>query len=265
MDGFKCVLNEKEFANVYNSQCGEDEFLHNRYFKNKSSGTYIELGALDGTLYSNTKFFEDIMGWTGILIEPHPLKFQSLVKNRPRNYLFNNVVSTIQSEVSFRLFVDNYAGVSGVENTLPYEHFENFFNKVNDPQARINLIPRTLTSIVKETQFKHIDLLSLDVEGHEYEVLMSWDFSVPIDVILIEILGKSLFKEWERGTYVVLIKEYGRIKKGEVHIIHSDFSGTSVDITQSAGFACLPYKTSCNRYSIFQYKCNLLHKPNRIF
>ena len=25
--------------------------------------------------------------------------------------------------------------------------------------------------------------------GHEYEVLKSWDFSVPIDVILIEIIG----------------------------------------------------------------------------
>ena len=34
-----------------------------------------------------------------------------------------------------------------------------------------------------------MDLLSLDVEGHEYEVLKSWDFSIPIDIILIETLG----------------------------------------------------------------------------
>ena len=31
--------------------------------------------------------------------------------------------------------------------------------------------------------------MSLDVEGHEYEVLKSWDFSIPIDIILIETLG----------------------------------------------------------------------------
>jgi hypothetical protein len=34
------------------SQCGEDLFLYNTFFKNKQNGTYIELGALDGNLYS---------------------------------------------------------------------------------------------------------------------------------------------------------------------------------------------------------------------
>jgi hypothetical protein len=48
-----------------------------------------------------------------------------------------------------------------------------------------------LSEIIKETKLTHIDLLSLYVEGHEYEVLQSWDFSVPIDVILIETLGKE--------------------------------------------------------------------------
>lgn len=51
------------------------------------------------------------------------------------------------------------------------------------------MTPKTLTEIVKETKLNHIDLLSLDVEGHEYEVLKSWDFSIPIVVILIETLG----------------------------------------------------------------------------
>jgi hypothetical protein len=52
-----------------------------------------------------------------------------------------------------------------------------------------------LTDIVKESGLTHIDLLSLDVEGHEYEVLKSWDFSVPIDVILMETLGTDVDKD----------------------------------------------------------------------
>lgn len=60
---------------MYYSQAGEDEFLNKNYFKNKRGGTYIELGALDGVLYSNTKFFQDHLDWSGILIEPHPFKF----------------------------------------------------------------------------------------------------------------------------------------------------------------------------------------------
>ena len=40
---------------MYYSQCQEDIFLNENIFKNKKYGIYIELGALDGILYSNTK------------------------------------------------------------------------------------------------------------------------------------------------------------------------------------------------------------------
>ena len=176
---------------MYFSQAGEDAFLNDNYFMNKQNGIYIELGALDGVLYSNTKFFEDQLGWKGILIEPHPLKFESLKKNRPNNFLFNELVSNTEEEQVFRYFLDNYSGVSGVENTLPKSHFYGFYNVINEPQDRIILKGKSLTQIIKETDLKHIDLMSLDVEGHEYEVLQSWDFSIPIDVIFIETLSGS--------------------------------------------------------------------------
>ena len=37
--------------------------------------------------------------------------------------------------------------------------------------------------------------MSLDVEGHEYEVLMSFSFDIEIDVILIETLGVEPIKD----------------------------------------------------------------------
>jgi FkbM family methyltransferase len=177
----------------YYSQCGEDKFLNKTFFKNKTNGTYIELGALDGVLYSNTKFFEDFLNWKGILIEPHPEKFKSLKKNRRDNFLFNDIVSCLKTEVKFRYFEDCHAAVSGIEDTLPKETLNNYF-KSNDnfiktlQQNKLLLKPKTLTEIVKSTAINHIDFLSLDVEGHEYEVLTSWDFSIPIDLILIETL-----------------------------------------------------------------------------
>jgi len=179
---------------MYYSQCQEDTFLNQNIFKNKQNGVYIELGALDGILYSNTKFFEDSLNWKGILIEPHPEKFKLLQINRPNNYLFNNLVSCHKEPLEFRYFVDQHAAVSGVENTLSQHHFDNFFESNNAwnkslLQNKIFIKPISLTDIVKSTNLLHIDLLSLDVEGHEYEVLKSWDFSVPIDIILIETLG----------------------------------------------------------------------------
>ena len=169
------------------SQCLEDYVLNEYFFKNKKNGRYIELGALDGVLYSNTKFFEDSLHWTGILIEPHPEKFKLLQLNRPRNFLFNNLVSCHKEPLEFRYFVDDHAAVSGVENTLSQHHFDRYFENELEkslPQNKIWIKPKSLTEIVKETKLDHIDLLSLDVEGHEYEVLQSWDFSIPIDIIL---------------------------------------------------------------------------------
>lgn len=178
---------------TYFSQCQEDIFLNENIFKNKTNGVYIELGALDGIVYSNTKFFEDTLNWTGILIEPHPEKFKMLQENRPNNFLFNELVSCHNEPLKYRYFIDGYSPVSGVEDSLSKHHFDTYFenNEITKihPQNTITINPKTLSEIIKSTNLTHIDLLSLDVEGHEYEVLQSWDFSVPIDVILIEALG----------------------------------------------------------------------------
>lgn len=220
---------------MYYSQAEEDEFLNNNYFKNKRCGTYIELGALDGVLYSNTKFFQDNLDWSGILIEPHPIKFNDLITNRPNNYLFNCLVSNITEDVVFRFFNDNYSGVSGIENTLPKEHFNAFFNTINEPQSRTILKPKSLSEIVRNTNIKHIDLLSLDVEGHEYEVLLSWDFSIPIDVILIETLGGSQLEKEELCRQLLFKNGYKfdtKYKHNEIYILN-DFTPFRIDDTKS--------------------------------
>ena len=71
---------------MYYSQCGEDKFLNENFFKGKTNGVYIEMGAVDGLFQSNTKFFEDQLNWTGILIEPQPNSFKKLQMNRPNKY-----------------------------------------------------------------------------------------------------------------------------------------------------------------------------------
>ena len=202
---------------MYYSQEEEDIFLNENIFKNKKNGTYIELGALDGILYSNTKFFEDTLNWKGILIEPHPDKFKILQLNRPNNYLFNNLVSCHKEPLEFRYFVNEHAAVSGVENTLSQHHFDTYFESNNEwvkslSQNKIYIKPTSLTEIVRSTNFTHIDLLSLDVEGHEYEVLKSWDFSVPIDIILLETLGVQPEKD-ELCRQILIKNNYKFITK----------------------------------------------------
>jgi hypothetical protein len=209
---------------MYYSQCQEDEYLNLKYFKNKQNGVYIELGALDGLLYSNTKFFEDSLNWKGILIEPHPNKFELLKQIRPNNFLFNDLVSCYTEPLKFKYFVDIHAAVSGVEDTLTHFHYTEFFDKEHNkflPQNTIYIKPKTLTDIIKSTNITHIDFLSLDVEGHEYEVLQSWDFSIPIHLILIEILGVQPDRE-ELCRQILLKNGYTfmeKFKHNEIYIL----------------------------------------------
>ena len=56
----------------------EDEMLYEKYFKNytlEGQKYYFEMGALDGVMYSNTKFYEETLGWTGVLVEGNPFVF----------------------------------------------------------------------------------------------------------------------------------------------------------------------------------------------
>lgn len=177
---------------MFYSQAGEDKYLFDKYFRGYTSGVFLEMGALDGVLYSNTKFFEDYLNWTGILVEPNPIQFLKLKENRPYAKLYNDLVSDQVDPLQFRYFDTVHAAVSGVESTLPKSHFDIYFD--NHPklaQDVVTLHPKSLTSIIKSSGFECIDLFSLDVEGHELNVLKSYDFSVPIKLILIERLESN--------------------------------------------------------------------------
>jgi len=112
------------------SQAGEDEFMISSYLRDLAEDEkfYIEIGGLDGVTASNTKTLEDELGWTGILVEPHPLSYKKLEVNRPNNFLFNALVSSSKDPLEFRFFENqNMTGVSGVPETHPANIKERFF------------------------------------------------------------------------------------------------------------------------------------------
>ena len=48
---------------IFYAQDEEDEAAERKYFPGMHAGIFVELGATDGELFSNTKFFEDHRGW----------------------------------------------------------------------------------------------------------------------------------------------------------------------------------------------------------
>lgn len=72
---------------------GQPLIINNRIFRNRiKNGFYIEAGAFDGEIRSNSLFYELKKGWNGLLVEPNPDAFADLklkvISRKISKYLF---------------------------------------------------------------------------------------------------------------------------------------------------------------------------------
>jgi FkbM family methyltransferase len=180
----------------FHGQFEEDKHIFDKYVNGKLiEPTYIEAGALDGIRYSNTKFFEDCLGWKGILVEPNPMCYEALIANRPGNYLADCLLSNEVGPLEYLYYVNpNLAAVSGVKSTLSDKNFRKFYDNDDEwisKQIKTNLRStskqtRRLSDVIRDSGHNEIGFFSLDVEGHELSVLESFDFDFEISLMLVE-------------------------------------------------------------------------------
>lgn len=128
------------------SQAGQDEWVHSIV---GDTGFFVDVGAHDGIVHSNTYALEQL-GWTGICIEPNRDAYDLMSGNRTRCTKTDLIVSDVHGIVEF----DGVRVGSGV------------------PRACM-----PLSMILDNARAPNIiDYLSIDVEGHELEVLAGMDF-----------------------------------------------------------------------------------------
>ncbi len=190
------------------SQQGEDKEIYETYFKTrpKFSGVFVELGAMDGIIYSNTKYFEDTLGWKGILIEPVPENFKKLIKNRPDCIYYNCAVGMRNKA----LYLGKGA-TAGMLHTMS-DIFKNEWHAGSNKQEQYEVECKPLSAIFSETGCDKVDLLSLDVEGGELEVLQTIDWSkVEIRLILFEL--DDYDQEKNEACREIMIKQGFKFKK----------------------------------------------------
>ena len=152
------------------SEDGEEIILYN-FFGRKNTGFYIEIGAYNGVDLSNTYFFEAI-GWNGFLIEPDPGLYQQCLLSRPNSKVINAAASDRPGSIQFTTAIGKeWLSYSG-ENKSREDRIIAEGGTLN----RIEVLCLTLNEILKDTDQK-IDFISLDVEGHEFDVLNGFDLS----------------------------------------------------------------------------------------
>jgi hypothetical protein len=181
------ITKSQKVLNYTSNITHNDQFVH-YIFGNTHKGYYIEAGACDGKNSSNTYFLENILGWTGVLVEPTS-KFNFLNKNRPNSKNINCVLGNSNCDsVDFIEFTNqDYHELSCTQES---------FNKLSteDSMGRKDIIvlydnavknkiikklsQKTLNSLLDEIDAPYIiDYLSLDVEGVEESVIEGIDFN----------------------------------------------------------------------------------------
>jgi len=133
-------------------------------------------------------YFEEANNWTGINIEPIKKVFEKLQINRPNNININCAVCNNDGETDFLCNVGYTEMISGIQNTFDSRHLyrlqcEN--QQHNSTTSIIKVKTKKLETIFDEHHVLHVNYLSIDVEGAEFEVIKSINF----DKVFIDVIG----------------------------------------------------------------------------
>lgn len=145
------------------SQNDEEKYIL-EYFKDKSEGRLLDIGAYDGKTFSNTLALLE-KGWSGVLIEPSPSVFLKMVENT-KHVKAQYVNCAIATESKLLEFFDSNG--DAISSFVP-SHVEKWKAGYN-----CNFTPyfiKTITPWELQTQFETvIDFINLDVEGLNLEL-----------------------------------------------------------------------------------------------
>ena len=158
----------------YFSQFGQDRYLHLNLFANKHNGVFVDVGAYDGFVGSNTLFFEKFMGWSGLCIEPDPAQFGKIPTYRSCDRL-QVCIADKEGTARFFSIADGLTMMGGL-----VDYFEPQDMKMIAERSKTKIVElptRRLESVLKERNITEIDYLSIDTEGSELAILKSFDLA----------------------------------------------------------------------------------------
>jgi FkbM family methyltransferase len=199
-----------------------DEFLSTHIFKGHKNGYFMDVGANDGITINNTLYFEKYYNWTGINVEPLDEPYNKLILNRVNCINLKLAIDNVDGEADFIYNTGYTEMISGLKKPYDPRHFDRLTHELNKHggTSTVKIIKtKTIKTILEENKIKHINYLSIDVEGGEKNVLESINFNdVFIDVISFEDnfsdTTVDVIKFMEANNYILV----GRF--GDIIMIH---------------------------------------------
>lgn len=198
----------------YFAEFETDKVIRNRYFKDFGyKGTIVEVGGATPDYISISRHFK-LNGWRTIIVEPIPefaekhrevgnevYECAASSVNR-NNVVFNKVKWVNHPTHSYESFsalsisdihLKREGYTNGITDLLDYNHPINVRCNRQPTLTQIHVQVRTLDHIFASANLQNIDILSIDVEGHELEVIDGLSFEIyRPKVIVIENFGNKI-------------------------------------------------------------------------
>ena len=166
---------------------GEDLIISD-LTKNIKNGFYVDAGCYHPLHLSNTYLLYK-RSWNGINIDISEFSIKLFNYLRPNDVNINSAVSNTEKEISF-YYQKKLSQLSTIKKAISNERMQGNIKEKKIKSLKLN-------SILNQSKFKNrqIDFLNIDVEGADFEVLKSLDFTIyEPKIICIEIMEKNIFE-----------------------------------------------------------------------
>jgi len=166
------------------SQAYEDKIIE-RVLGHIEHGKYVDIGAGDALLYSNT-YSLYLKGWRGICVDPLYKEYASHVEKRPEDINIHTAISNYDGEIDMcetatlgSYIGDQYSTVGMLDGYHPPVRKERCMTM------------NTLLSMYPE--YWNADLFTIDIETNEHKALECCDFlKFTPKLIIIEYLVRNV-------------------------------------------------------------------------
>lgn len=160
---------------AYMSQAGQDVVV-DRFFGQKTGGTFVDVGGYDGVSGSNTVFLEKWRGWTGVLVEPVAANLTRAKAARSCPCLGYAVADT-EGTADFITVTKGFTQMSGLSESYDDRMLKRVRENPNHKETTIQVSTKPLSGILQEAGIQHPDFVSLDIEGGELAALQGFPFA----------------------------------------------------------------------------------------
>ncbi len=148
--------------------------IYLKYFAYKTDGFFVDVGAYDGIMHSNTWALADA-GWAGLCYEPVTEYYQKCVDNHKHHPEVKIIQSCIGNKVGFvPLYISDvystYHELQPNSNSRKYLYANSEI--INSPITTLDI------SLIENMVKPEFDVLSLDVEGAEADVLSMFSLDI---------------------------------------------------------------------------------------